>query len=154
MVDELVERIKRRPEFGVHLLWAENVSDEFLDKIYSASTCLLAASEGEGFGLPLIEAAQHGLPIVARDLPVFREVAGDHAFYFKGLEPQSLASALTDWLKLYQTSAHVPSTGVTWLTWAQSADMLLSRLGIEISEKGRSSGGSEASATAVRATAP
>ena len=131
MVDDVVERIKGHRAFGVHIFWPENVSDEFLEKIYAASTCLLAASEDEGFGLPLIEAAQHGLPIVARDLPVFREVAGDHAFYFHGREPQSLASALAEWLELYQENSHVPSTGITWLTWAQSADMLLSRLGIE-----------------------
>ena len=56
------------------MLWLEGISDEYLDKVYAASTCLIAASEGEGFGLPLIEAAQHKLPIIARDIPVFREV--------------------------------------------------------------------------------
>jgi glycosyltransferase involved in cell wall biosynthesis len=132
MVEEVVEQVRGHPEFGVRLLWPENVSDEFLERIYSASTCLLAPSEGEGFGLPLVEGAQHGLPIIARDLPVFKEVAGDHAFYFGGLEPQSLASAVADWLKLYEMNTHPPSTGIKWLTWAESADMLLSRLGIEI----------------------
>lgn len=44
-----------------------------------SSTCLIAASFGEGFGLPLIEAAQHGLPIMARDIAVFREVAKEYA---------------------------------------------------------------------------
>ena len=47
------------------------------------SDVLVAPSRGEGFGLPLIEAAQHKLPIFARDIPVFREVAGENAFFFQ-----------------------------------------------------------------------
>ena len=47
----------------------------------------LVASEGEGFGLPLIEAARHKPPIIARDIAVFREVANGHVLYFAGREP-------------------------------------------------------------------
>jgi len=35
------------------LFWLEGISDEYLEKVYAASSCLIAASEGEGFGLPL-----------------------------------------------------------------------------------------------------
>ncbi len=84
LVDELVARLENHPEKGNRLFWLEGISDEYLEKIYSTSTCLIAASEGEGFGLPLIEAAQHHIPMIIRDLPVFREIAGEHAFYFRG----------------------------------------------------------------------
>ena len=46
----------------------QGISDEYLEQVYAASTCLIAASINEGFGLPLIEAARHGIPIVARDI--------------------------------------------------------------------------------------
>ena len=69
-----------------------------LEQVYDSADALLAASEGEGFGLPLIEAAQHGLPIIARDIPVFREVAGENAYYFSGKDPQTLTEALRNWL--------------------------------------------------------
>jgi glycosyltransferase involved in cell wall biosynthesis len=85
----------------------------------------MAASECEGFGLPLIEGAQHKLPIIARDIPVFREVAGDHAFYFKGKEPTDLANAVKEWLKLYKSGQHPKSDGMPWLTWKQSTEKLL-----------------------------
>ena len=65
---------RRLQEIGNRLFWLEGISDEYLEKIYDAATCLIAASEGEGFGLPLIKVAQHKLPIIARDIPVFREV--------------------------------------------------------------------------------
>jgi glycosyltransferase involved in cell wall biosynthesis len=73
--------------------------------IYAASDCLLAASEVEGFGLPLIEAAQRGVPILARDIPVFREVAGAHASYFSGNRADELALAVQGWLSLARQGA-------------------------------------------------
>jgi glycosyltransferase involved in cell wall biosynthesis len=85
---------------------------------------LIAASEGEGFGLPLIEAARHKLPIMARDIPVFREVAGEHAFYFAGERPEALAQAVKEWLTLYHKGKHPKSDAMPWLTWAQSAERL------------------------------
>ena len=98
MVDALAERINTHAELGKRLFWLDGISDEYLESIYKASACLVSASEGEGFGLPLIEAAKQGIPILARDLPVFREVAGDHAFYFTGLSAEDLALAVKDWL--------------------------------------------------------
>ena len=54
LVDELVMRLENHPEKGSRLFWLEGISDEYLEKVYSTATCLIAASEGEGFGLPLI----------------------------------------------------------------------------------------------------
>jgi len=119
-----VRRLRGHPELGRRLLWLEGISDEFLQRVYQASTVLLAASEAEGFGLPLVEAARHGLPIIARDIPVFREIAGEHAFYFKGLAPEDLASAIERWLALYREGKHPRTEGMTWLTWEQSAERL------------------------------
>ena len=44
-------------------------------------------SEGEGFGLPVAEAAWYGCPLLLRDIPVFRELADGHATFFTGLAP-------------------------------------------------------------------
>jgi glycosyltransferase involved in cell wall biosynthesis len=124
MVEKLTKRLRHHPERDNHLFWLSGISDEYLEKIYQASTCLIAASEGEGFGLPLIEAAQHKLPIIARDIPVFREVTGDHAFYFQGKESNDLAETVQEWLKLYIQDKHPKSDDMPWLTWEQSAEML------------------------------
>ncbi|WP_419602667.1 glycosyltransferase, partial [Thiolapillus sp.] len=117
---------RQHPESDRRLFWLEGISDEYLEKVYAASTCLIAASEGEGFGLPLIEAAQHKLSIIARDLPVFREVAGQYAFYFKGLEPEALAETVTQWLALYAKGKAPRSDDMPWLTWRESAEQLKS----------------------------
>lgn len=128
MSDALQQQLRQHPEAGQRLFWLESISDEYLEQVYGASTCLLAASECEGFGLPLIEAAQHQLPLLVRNLPVFREVAGDHAYYFDGLAPQDLASAIERWLALHASGQHPRSDRMPWLTWQQSAAQLLQAL--------------------------
>lgn len=125
MMESLIDSIKTHNELDQRLFWMAGISDEYLEKIYAASSCLIAASEGEGFGLPLIEAAQHKLPIIARDIPVFREVVGEHGFYFTGLTPNALANSVNEWLAL-DIAGQAPQSGnMPWLTWKQSAQNLL-----------------------------
>jgi glycosyltransferase involved in cell wall biosynthesis len=124
-VDLLVERLRHHSERSKRLFWLDGISDEYLGKVYAASSCLIAASEGEGFGLPLIEAAQYKLPIIARDIPVFREVAGEHAYYFSGLEAVDLANAVKDWLALDKAGKAPQSDTMPWQTWKQSTQNLL-----------------------------
>lgn len=127
-MEELAERIRTHPELGHRLFWLQGISDEYLEKIYSACSCLIAASLNEGFGLPLIEAARHGLPIIARDIPVFREVAADNAYYFTGETPAELASALQTWLALFAREQHPRSHSLRWSTWQKSTEELKTAL--------------------------
>lgn len=120
-IPETARRLRTHPELNNRLFWLEGISDGSLDKIYAASTCLIAASYGEGFGLPLIEGAQHRLPIIARDIPVFREVAGEHAYYFGSEDPQELSVSLKHWLELSKKGEHPISATMPWLTWKESA---------------------------------
>ena len=123
-IPQIVTRLQSHHESGKRLFWLNGASDEYLEKIYAASSCLIAAAEGEGFGLPLIEAARHGLPIMARDIPVFREVAGEHAFYFAAENPD-LAQAIKDWLQLYRAGQHPNSDAIPKTAWAQSAERIM-----------------------------
>jgi len=124
-IPEVLEQIHSHPELNKHLFWFEDCSDEFLEKIYAVSSCLIAASEGEGFGLPLIEAAQHKLSIIARDIPVFREVAGAQAHFFNSNKSDLLAAVIKEWLVLYENNEHIISNNMPWLIWEQSAQKLL-----------------------------
>ncbi len=123
-VDALTKSLRGHQELGKRLFWLEGISDEYLEQVYAASACLIAASRGEGFGLPLIEAARHKLPILARDIPVFREVAGEHASYFTAETPEDLAHAIKKWLHLFAENIHPSSDNMPWLTWSESAKRL------------------------------
>ncbi len=127
-VDDLCKTLRTHPKRDRNLFWLQDISDEFLNLLYGKSSALIFASMGEGFGLPLIEAAHKELPLILRRIPVFEEIAGDHAFYFEGDQPADLALAIEKWIGLHEKGLHPASTGMPWLTWEQSADLLLSKL--------------------------
>jgi glycosyltransferase involved in cell wall biosynthesis len=137
-VQALVERIKTHPEAGQRLVWLEKPDDEVLLQQYLVSDGLLMASEGEGFGLPLVEGARHRLPVLARDLPVFQEIGGTHITYFAGNAAQTLATEIDKWLHSIHDEAAPDSSGMTCLSWSESAAQLRSLLQSAIS--GRSIG--------------
>lgn len=121
-VDALVERLRAHPEAGKRLFWLQNVDDARLANLYRTLDGLIMASEGEGFGLPLIEAARNRMPILARDLPVFREISGECATYFSAQSRHELANVLRHWFESMQTGALPPPA--TPLTWHESANYL------------------------------
>ncbi len=59
-----------------------HVSEEDLRGLYQISDLLFFPSTSEGFGLPLLEAAVHALPVYCSDIPVHREVAAVEARFF------------------------------------------------------------------------
>jgi glycosyltransferase involved in cell wall biosynthesis len=128
LTEVLVERLRQHPQQGRQLFWFENASDEFLEQLYSTATCLIAASEAEGFGLPIVEAARHGLPVIARDIPVFREVAQEHAYFYQGGSPEALAEAVQAWTALAAAGQVPDSSLIRRTSWAESTRQLLSRL--------------------------
>ena len=128
LVDDLADRLTACSRTESHLFWFEGASDEFLERAYEASSCLIAASEAEGFGLPLIEASFHGLPVLARDIEVFREVAGEAALYFDGDSAESLVDGVLGWVDAH-TNRKVPDPrSMRVMSWTQSAEALLEQL--------------------------
>lgn len=119
LTDELIARIKRHPRSGDSLHWHDDVNDRELGALYAQATALLAASQGEGYGLPLIEAAQHGLPVLARDIAVFREVMGEDATY--------LPEDASQWDVMIRDRL-LAGRGIPmarqWPTWSQAATEL------------------------------
>ena len=65
-----------------NLFWFDNLDDNALSYYYKNSKALIFPSIVEGFGLPIVEALSHGLPIVASDIPIFHEVGKDMIDYF------------------------------------------------------------------------
>ncbi|AKM01767.1 glycosyl transferase family 1 [Burkholderia pyrrocinia] len=123
-VDELVERLARHPQNGRSLFWLSEVDDAQLETFYTQADGLILASEAEGFGLPIIEAARHDKPLFLRDLPVFREVAGEHATYFSASDGHMLARQMSDWLTQLATGAAPRSGSIEPISWAASAKQL------------------------------
>ncbi|MGL6290244.1 MAG: glycosyltransferase [Silanimonas sp.] len=95
-VDAFVGRLEKSLDDRAGLRWLDDADDARLLFAYDTHDVLVQASLGEGFGLPIAEALARGLPVVARDLPVFREAGGDSARYFGGAAGRSLADVLRE----------------------------------------------------------
>jgi glycosyltransferase involved in cell wall biosynthesis len=80
---------------GVHLLHALGIRAPYrlVADLYALADVLVLPSQGEGFGIPLLEAALHRLPIVCSDIPTLRELAGEAATY---VSPDASGEAIAD----------------------------------------------------------
>ena len=78
-----------------------------IQEYYSKAQIYVLSSRWEGFGLVLVEAMAHGLPVVSSDLPTSKEIMGDFGLYFKNGDITDLAERLEeathiDWNKKSQ----------------------------------------------------
>ncbi len=78
----------------VHLLGEVPYAD--IPAWYAGAALFVFPSYLETFGHPLLEAMAADVPVVAADIPVFREIAADAAFYADPFEVEDLASAMLD----------------------------------------------------------
>ena len=91
--DSIRERIGRLGLKG-RVLLPGYVSDEQLACLYTAAAAAVVPSLAEGFGLPAVEAAACGAPVVLSELPAHRETLGDAALYFPPRDAGALRAAL------------------------------------------------------------
>lgn len=127
LTEDLIDLLENHPERNRRLFWFEDVGNGELHTLYARCDALLALSSGEGHALPLIEAAQHGLPIFASDLPVFREIVGSYPHYLRGTT-NHWAPDVAEWLRgprLKKTPPSMPG----WDESANELGRLVSRLG-------------------------
>lgn len=76
------------------LLHLERVSQLELPYLYSAASCFVFASVGEGFGIPPVEAMQCGCPVVMSNIPVHRNTAQDAAVFFDPYDVEEMAEKI------------------------------------------------------------
>ena len=124
--DVLVERIKRHPQWGKRLFMFNRINDKSLEFAYAKARALVFPSYVEGFGLPLVEAMQRGLPAMASDIPVFREIGGEFMDYFDLDYPQSLADRVTQYESSNVFPANRPVADWQWIGWREASQQLVS----------------------------
>jgi glycosyltransferase involved in cell wall biosynthesis len=93
--DDLQARLGAHPMSGRRLHWLRQATDHELVRLYRRAAGLAALSEDEGFGLPLREAQWFGCPLIARDIPVFRETVKGDCHWVRDPGAESLAHTLS-----------------------------------------------------------
>ncbi|MEO6095906.1 MAG: glycosyltransferase family 1 protein [Fibrobacteria bacterium] len=98
--------------------------------LYEHAAGLVFASRNEGFGIPLVDAAEFHCPLLCSDIPVFREVAGEAAEYFNPRDPadiaRAMASALAEPAEARSRAARLQGR----FSWDRSAKALTHLLGL------------------------
>ena len=83
---------KMNLEKRVHIL--QGVPNDDLPAIYQMATCFVYPSRYEGFGIPVIEAVQSGLPVVAATGSCLEEAGGPDGIYVDPDDHEALAAAV------------------------------------------------------------
>jgi glycosyltransferase involved in cell wall biosynthesis len=122
----LIQRMERHKERNKRFFWLEGLTDADVHWAYRNAKCVLSASLAEGFGLPVAEALHYGVPVLASDIPIFHEIAGDRVGYF---DPQTPAS-LVAWIERIEKTGIVikPNPDYHCTTWRESAEELLDNI--------------------------
>jgi glycosyltransferase involved in cell wall biosynthesis len=97
--EPVFELLDRSAKLKGHVTELDRASDQELAGHLASARALLFPSFAEGYGLPLIEAFAAGLPVIASDLPVFREIAGDIPAYLSPYDAKSWKEAILDFTR-------------------------------------------------------
>jgi len=108
----------------VHL---EKASDELLSLLYGRAMVLLHTSHVEGYGLPIVEALSSGTHVICSDIPAFREVAGDSAYYIDQTNSSTISMGLRKWFKLH-SSNELPPINYSPPSWRDTVSDIINAL--------------------------
>src|SRR5439155_4826383 len=88
-------RAVERNGLGKHVLFTGYIPEQDLPALYSGANCFVYPSYFEGFGLPVVEAMQCGVPVIAGNRTSLPEVVGEAGLLFDPFDTQALVTALT-----------------------------------------------------------
>ena len=136
-----------RPERAAALVRELNLSEVVVDldsvpysllhHVYRSADIYVTPAYAESFAHPLVEAMSSGLPVVASDLPVHREICGEAGVYFQRFSPEELAQRILAVAGSSELAGRLGRAGMlraSAFSWKQHVDQILS-LAREVSSK-------------------
>jgi glycosyltransferase involved in cell wall biosynthesis len=118
--DDIYAALKRSRDV-VH---KEACTDAELVTALAHAEALLMPSLAEGFGIPVVEALALGVPVLASDLPVFREFAGEVPQYLSPTDPDAWAQAIGGFIRRPASGFRAP----TWVAHMAAVERFLCEL--------------------------
>ena len=128
-----------RPERTAALVRQLNLSQEvvelgsvpysLLHHVYRSANVYVTAAYAESFAHPLVEAMSSGLPVVASDLPVHREICGEAGRFFQRFSAEELAQRILEVASSAELAGRLAHTGMiraSAFSWKRHVDQILS----------------------------
>lgn len=91
---EIYDYVNQNSDLKSHVIFTGYVSDQEVKHIYANATLFIYASLCEGFGLPILEAMQSGIPVITSNVSSMPEVAGDACYLVNPLETEEIKQAI------------------------------------------------------------
>ncbi|GAA2197312.1 glycosyltransferase family 1 protein [Sinomonas flava] len=112
---------------GARVVFHGGVSESEYEALLCRTTALVSLSRSEGYGLPLVEAMSLGTPVIASDIPIFREVGGSGAFFVDPDSPAEFARAVRalEAPGAWEAASAAALAQAGTFSWDASADALL-----------------------------
>lgn len=123
--DGFLDTLRNHPYKDRNLFVFEGARTSFREAIFDACSCLIVPSIADDCCLSIIESSIYKLPILARDIPDFRNVAGDRINYFSGFSPHDLADAVMLWLQTSKDDVNSKNTEIPFMSCSQSAKKMV-----------------------------
>jgi glycosyltransferase involved in cell wall biosynthesis len=104
------------------------ISEPDLDGLYAASEMLVFPSLAEGFGLPVLEAMEHGTPVATSNISSMPEVGGDAAVYFDPRDVEQIRTAIDQLLEDGELRDRLSSAGrarAAEFSWDRAAELTI-----------------------------
>lgn len=115
-VEAFIEEAQAHPQYGKSLFLCHQVGDSELRDAMARADAMIMASKAEGFGLPIVESLAFGVPVLASDIPIFREVAGVAGCYFPPDDIAGFADAIKQLID-HPESYRAAARAFRWIDW-------------------------------------
>ncbi|MFH1427801.1 MAG: glycosyltransferase family 1 protein [Patescibacteria group bacterium] len=107
------------------------IDEEDIPYIYNGAEAFIFPTKFEGFGIPVLQAMACRVPIIASDIPVLREVAGQAASYFNPYDIKSMAEAIEEIIQnknLRQMLVEKGKDKIKKYNWEKTAEQTLKEI--------------------------
>ena len=126
--EKIADRVKKHVMLNKSLYMFNDLSDKELDFLYRKCKALIFPTIIEGFGLPIVEALSHKLPVLASNIDVLRETGKDYVSYFDLEHSESLSKIIIgiEDRNKWPNVRNINEFKIT--TWRESCEQLLEKM--------------------------